>query len=292
MRFKAGTYNVTPTTLTHSIQWYNGSAWEAVTATVTGPSSGWYSFLAPGVTKKGGLQIKSVATKTGDPNVTTFSNWIDIAPAPVMTETLPSNTALPVISPSAPLVGSAATCPTGSWDGTTPMTFAFQWKLNGVNISGATSASYLPLPGDKTKALTCAVTATNSVGSVTVVSAATSAITDPSDLTLPQVIALLRTAQADIVTLRADLTSQTSRNNTQDGEIAAVESRLGRRIGNVEDDTGGLRERVGAVETQASNTAQDLLDLHADTRLTDLEGRFARFTVTGRLALYLPDTSG
>jgi hypothetical protein len=68
----------------------------------------------------------------------------------------------------------------GTVAGSAPITYAYQWKLDGAAISGATSATYTPVAGDATHALTCTVTASNMAGSagsttnaVTVAAAAT-----------------------------------------------------------------------------------------------------------------------
>lgn len=292
VRFKVGVYNVTPTSRSDVVQWWNGATYEAKTVTISGPESGWYSFPAPDVTKKGGLQIKETASD-GTTTLNPTSNWIDIAPAPVVTETKPENRVLPVISPNPPVIGSAATCPTGTWDGTTPMTFARQWKWDGANIPGATGASYTPVLGDKGKALSCDVTATNSVGSTTVTTVATSPVVDPTELTLAQVTAELRAAQADILALRSDLNAQVSRNDTQDGDIAEIEGRLGDRIGTIELDTGGLRDRLGAVEGKLDSLEIDgdvgeiraaLYDLQQ--KMDEVERVVGRFSVTGRVRLH------
>lgn len=290
VRFQAATYNAELTApRTFTVQWYNGTAYETKAATITGPTSGgWYSFVAPTVTKRGGLRVKETATD-GTTTLNPTSNWIDIAPAPVVVVTPPANTALPSISPSAPKVGSAATCSTGTWSGTTPMTFAFQWQAAGVDIPGATGQSYTPVADDKTKALTCKVTAANSAGSATATSAATSAVTDPTDLTLEQVTAQLLAAQADILALRADLNAQTTRNNTQDGDIAAVESRFGSRIGDIEEYIGGLRERLEIVESALEGGTDDD-DLSAvvyemQDQVANLLRIVGAFSTTGRLSL-------
>lgn len=46
-------------------------------------------------------------------------------------------------------------------------TYAYQWKRGGVNISGATSASYTLVIGDVAANISCVVTATNETGSTT-----------------------------------------------------------------------------------------------------------------------------
>lgn len=263
VQFTAATFlNGPADTTTYSLQWWNGSSYEAKAATITGPSSEVYSTTAPEVTKKGGLRVKVEAVK-GSVTVTGYSNWIDIAPRPISTETPPVNTVLPVISPSAPKVGSAATCPTGTWDGSTPMTFARQWRLDDVDIPGATSASYTPVPADKTKALTCKVTATNSEGSAFVVTAATSAVTDPVNLTLEEVTEQLLAAQGEIAAMRSDLAAETARNNDQDAAIAAIEARLSKRIADLETVTGGSHERLTTLEDDVRTLSLDLDDIRS-----------------------------
>jgi hypothetical protein len=93
----------------------------------------------------------------------------------------PSNTALPVISGSA-TQGRTLTVSNGSWSGSTPMSFAYQWRrcdsagATCAAISGATSQSYLLRSADVGFTLRAAVTATNRAGSATAVSAATAVV--------------------------------------------------------------------------------------------------------------------
>ena len=78
---------------------------------------------------------------------------------------------VPVIS-GAVKVGSVLTA-TGTW-GPAPVTLKYQWKANGVAITGATAATYRPTVSDLGKTLTVTVTGSNA-GYVTV--AKTSALT-------------------------------------------------------------------------------------------------------------------
>jgi fibronectin-binding autotransporter adhesin len=82
----------------------------------------------------------------------------------------PANTAKPTIS-GTPSVGSTLTCSQGTWT-LSPTSFAFRWKRNGSNISGATSSTYKVLAADQGHALTCQVTATNASGSTAAESSA------------------------------------------------------------------------------------------------------------------------
>lgn len=90
--------------------------------------------------------------------------------------TLPSNTAVPVIS-GTPILGSTLSCSTGSWTGYPTPTYAYQWKRNGTNINGATSSTYTVNANDSEgDALSCAITATNVAGSVSATSASVAVV--------------------------------------------------------------------------------------------------------------------
>ena len=67
----------------------------------------------------------------------------------------------PVITGSV-AIGSLMSVSNGVFDGITPLTYTYQWYLDGSPISGAKSSTYTT---DNTGDLTCVVTATNSFGS-------------------------------------------------------------------------------------------------------------------------------
>lgn len=97
----------------------------------------------------------------------------------------PSSSAPPVVSGTSQ-VGQALTSSAGSWNGTTPMTFAYQWlrcDSSGANcaaISGATTASYSLATADASSTIRSLVTAKNAAGSASSESGPTPAITSPS----------------------------------------------------------------------------------------------------------------
>lgn len=88
------------------------------------------------------------------------------------TITLPSyapvNTVAPVISGTA-VVGQTLTTTNGTWTNS-PSSYSYQWKRGGVNISLATSSTYVLVAADAGTNITCQVTATNSVGSASATS--------------------------------------------------------------------------------------------------------------------------
>jgi hypothetical protein len=89
--------------------------------------------------------------------------------------TAPTNTAPPALNGTA-RVGETLTATQGTWNGTTPLTYAYQWQRcdkNGAGcnaIAGATSASYQLTSSDQDNTLRVRVTASNSAGSSTATS--------------------------------------------------------------------------------------------------------------------------
>ncbi len=93
----------------------------------------------------------------------------------------PVNSSLPEVSGTAK-EGDTLTASTGSWTGSTPITFAYQWtRCNSsggecANIASATSATYLATQEDVGSTLRVVVTATNSSGNSDVSSKQTSMV--------------------------------------------------------------------------------------------------------------------
>jgi uncharacterized protein YukE len=101
--------------------------------------------------------------------------------ARAQTQASPSNTSLPTISGNA-TVGQTLTASPGSWSGSTPISFAYQWLRcdssgNGCsNIAGETGNNRLIVPSDAGHRLRVRVTATNSDGAVSATSNASDVI--------------------------------------------------------------------------------------------------------------------
>ena len=76
----------------------------------------------------------------------------------------PTNTLAPVISGTAER-GETLTSTTGTWTGTGTISYAYQWKRSGADISGATSSTYVLVAADDNAFITCNVTATDDTGS-------------------------------------------------------------------------------------------------------------------------------
>lgn len=60
----------------------------------------------------------------------------------------------------------------GSWSGSAPITYTYQWQLDNVDIVGATAKTLLVIAGMIGQSLRCVVTATNQYGSSTSITAA------------------------------------------------------------------------------------------------------------------------
>lgn len=62
------------------------------------------------------------------------------------------------------VVGQTLTTTNGTWAGTLPITYTYQWVRNINDIVGATSQTYVLVSADAGSNVSCIVTATNSFG--------------------------------------------------------------------------------------------------------------------------------
>jgi hypothetical protein len=88
----------------------------------------------------------------------------------------PVNIAVPTISGAAQ-VGHTLTATTGTWTGTPPPTYTYEWLANGTPIGNATSSSYLLTATELGKVVIVRVTATNNAGTGQAVSDQTATVT-------------------------------------------------------------------------------------------------------------------
>ena len=98
-----------------------------------------------------------------------------------MARSAPKNTSAPIIS-GTQKEGSILTVDKGGWNGSNPITFAYQWQRcdasggNCANIAGATGTSYTLASADVANVLRVNVAATNSKGSTGATSGETGVI--------------------------------------------------------------------------------------------------------------------
>ena len=153
-----------------SYQWQSCNA-AGVCTDIAGATSQSFTVTSSQV----GSKLRAMITATNSAGKATASSNLTVAVIAKTTGS-PVNTTLPLISGSA-LVGHTVQSSTGVWTGVTT-TFGYQWSrcnTNGTscaNISGATGQSYGIGTVDAGNALRVSVTATNSTGSGSATSAA------------------------------------------------------------------------------------------------------------------------
>jgi hypothetical protein len=91
----------------------------------------------------------------------------------------PRNTSAPTVTGTAE-VGQTLTAHKGSWSGTAPIAYSYQWQRGTADIAGATGAGYTPVAADVGHTLDVVVTASNTAGMASAKSAATAAVTEPA----------------------------------------------------------------------------------------------------------------
>lgn len=161
-------------TITYARQWKRCNSVGGSCTNISGATGTTYTLVAADV----GNTIKLTVTATnGVGNVAAeAATTAVVAPLP------PSNTAVPAISGTAQ-DGQALTSTTGTWNGTTPLSYSRQWRrcdsagANCSDISGATAATYTTTSADVASKIRVVVTATNGAGSASATSAATASVT-------------------------------------------------------------------------------------------------------------------
>ncbi|WP_316228367.1 MULTISPECIES: hypothetical protein [unclassified Bradyrhizobium] len=115
------------------------------------------------------------------------SGWSNAVTFAVNLLAAPVNTVLPAISGDGGAAGNVLTVSTGSWTGTAPIAFTYQWKKGGVAITGATASTYTIQAGDAGGVLTVDVTGTNSQGNATATTASFTVGTVPANTAAPAI---------------------------------------------------------------------------------------------------------
>jgi beta-glucanase (GH16 family) len=121
------------------------------------------------------LRLRVTAKNPAGSQAATSAATAVVAPPPPVA---PANTSPPAIAGAA-TVGQTLTASPGSWSGTAPIAYTYQWESCDATATtcaptaDATSASYVVQPGDGAGRLEVLVTTTNAAGSATAVSAPT-----------------------------------------------------------------------------------------------------------------------
>jgi hypothetical protein len=164
-----GTWTGTPT-ITYAYQWQRRANATAAWSDIPTATTNSY-VVSPDDT---GQQLRVVVAAQN-----AISTW-SLAPSTASTGlgvvTAPANTAPPTIT-GTPRFASTLTASTGTWSGTTPLTFTYQWQRSTnattwSNITSATRSTYSLGISDINARIRVVVTATNPAGSAASTSAA------------------------------------------------------------------------------------------------------------------------
>jgi Tol biopolymer transport system component len=169
---------------TFTYQWSRCNSSGGSCSNIGGATGSTYAVVSADV----GSTLRVTVTGTNDAGSTTSQPSAQTGVVTAAgTVTAPRNTSYPVISlgfqQTAPLVGTTITATNGTWTGSFPMTFTYQWKFcdsptaSCFSIAGAKSSFYTVPETYYGKSLRVEVTATNSAGAVSQNSEATPAVT-------------------------------------------------------------------------------------------------------------------
>lgn len=192
------------------------------------------------------------------------------------TATGPANTALPAIMGSA-LQGATVAASTGSWSGSTPLVFAYQWQRCDAGgstcapIAGATAATYNLATADVGETVRVVVTATNTGGSASATSNASATVAAaPANAPINTSPPLLSgtTGQGDTLTASSGswngatpigFAYQWQRCDSSGGSCATISSASSSTYTLASSDVGAtLRVLVTATNSAGANTALSL----------------------------------
>jgi hypothetical protein len=170
--------------MTYSYQWQRSDSTGTTWTGVTGATGSTYLLGSADA----GRRLRVVVTAT---NAAGTASATSAASASVTTPVIaPANTALPTVSGNAQQ-GGTLTASTGSWSGTAPMSYGYQWQrcdgagTSCASIVGATASTLVLGSADINKRVRVAVTASNGGGSSTASSAATATVTAPTSTPPP-----------------------------------------------------------------------------------------------------------
>jgi hypothetical protein len=173
-------------TITYARQWKRCDATGANCTNISGATSATYTLTSPDV----GKVIKLTVTASNGVGNTSA----DAATTAVVAGVAPANTAVPTVTGTAQ-DSHQLTAVTGTWTGSTPITYGYQWKrcdsagANCTNISGGTGSTYTLVSADVGATIVATVTASNSAGSASASTAATAVVVAaaPANTVLPTI---------------------------------------------------------------------------------------------------------
>jgi hypothetical protein len=173
-------------TITYARQWKRCDGTGANCTNISGATGTTYTLTSPDV----GKVIKLTVTATNGVGNTSA----DAATTAVVAGVAPANTAVPTVTGTAQDTHQL-TAGTGTWTGSTPITYSYQWKrcdsagANCTNIAGAANSTYTLVSADVGATVVVLVTASNSAGSASASTVATTVVTAaaPANTVLPTI---------------------------------------------------------------------------------------------------------
>lgn len=185
----------------------------------------------------------------------------------------PSNSVAPVISGTTSL-GSTLTSTTGTWSGTAPITYSYQWKRGATNI-GTNSSTYVTVVGDSLANITCVVTATNIAGSANATSnTLTMANYTPANTVAPAVSGtavvgqVLTTTNGTWTNSPSSYSYQWKRGATNIGTNASTYTLVAADAGNTSNIKCTVTATNGLSASADSNTVAQILTVRTNSFLT------------------------
>ena len=156
---------------------------------------------------------------------------------------------------SGAVIGSVASVSGFAYDGSPAEAPAYQWKLDGADITGATAATYAVAEADDGGALTCAITVTNSAGTDTATTPAVTVAYAAPAQSGPFVAALTQNSAGSIdyaarVTVSGDADLSGVTWSVQSGTVPAGMTRTGGVVSGTPTST----QSVAALVLRATNS--------------------------------------
>jgi len=162
------------TPMTFAYQWRRCNSSGASCVDIAGATA--VDYRATGADIGSTLRVRVTAANAGG------STPQDSPASTVVVTRPPANVTVPTIS-GTPRDGQTLTSSNGTWTGTTPLTYAYQWTrcdsagANCVDIAGATASTYTLVTGDVDARIRVRVTASNAAGNAAATSLPTALVT-------------------------------------------------------------------------------------------------------------------
>lgn len=159
--------------ITYTYQWRRCDTSGANCSNIAGATNS--SYLLTGSDIGATIRVNVTATNITGTTPATSAQTATVVAAP------PANTALPTISGTVS-VGSTLTATNGSWTGSTPINYTYQWRrcdntgASCADIAGATGSTYVLAGADAAGTVRIKVTATNTAGTTSATSNQTAVI--------------------------------------------------------------------------------------------------------------------